>query len=502
MRRPVQLVLVDLDNVWRQVLRERGPLPEPARGPADTDTWLESTGAPPPIEPANPPCVVVLAMNLDTAAVPELDFGPLRSFGERLARVLGRTELAGLELALTLPTEQSADKALERLLGSAPRAEHAGRLARVCLLSEDRGLRRALEGQLDAGYRMQKHPDGFSFSWTQENPKKKGLQRHPPGNPRLSLAVASPAPSDRAQALDTPEFVAWAQGRPVDVEPGVSLPQLVERIRRRPGLLTQVGLTLTSLRGLVRMELVAQGQPAQLGPCGPGDGLELCGEDVRQGHYGRPAMSSLGPGAIRLEHPRRATVRTRLPLAVVMAVQDQLAVDGLAAVKDALALTKVSHRKLASSLPFEVRLELKRSELKAEIVGSFGVPPPVWWLRDLKSRSKHAVRVASGSNVSLTVDAIPAVAFDGQARLVIVRAPCEGVVSAAIDGPSNPGAICAGRVGTHRVAVLERQDRPTPSASARCRAIQELSDTALRAAYPALFKDLGTLRQLPLMVPV
>lgn len=505
MTRSVQLILVDLDNLRRCVFT-RGPLPQPVEGPFTSDAWLEphpqGDDRPPPVDGSRPPCVVVFAMNLDTAADRDIEFDTLRDFGQRLACVMTEAFLAGIEIVLTLPVKQSADKALERLLRHAPLPEHAGMLESVHLLTEDKGLRDSIHKELGKKYSLDRRSKDFVWAWARDG-KSKGAPRQHLTSPRLVSAVGDAAPTDPAQAIDTPALVAWAGGQPVGVPPGTTLQELVTLLQRRPGLMTQVGPTVASLRGIERMERLARGERPLLRPCDAGDGLERCDEDVVNGDYSQPSESSLGPGAVRLGHPRCATVRTLLPPAVVTAVESKLQVGHRHTLLDGWALTGVSLAKLSSSTPFKVRLCRKGLDLQAEITSPFGESLRAWWMHKTETWDKHRIK-ALGTVLSstFTVHAIPGVVEDALPRELVVRTPCRGDVMVELRAPLQSHMISAGKVGAHEVAVLGRADHRAPGATVKCAPIQEFPEREWARAFPQFLNLFQELRQLPLMVPV
>lgn len=505
MSRPIQLILVDLDNLRRGMFT-RGPLPKPVEGPFTSETWLEPRPQAddhlPPVEGSKPACVVVFAMNLETAADRDIEFDTLRAFGQRLACVVTKASLAGSELVLTLPVKQSADKALERLLRHAPLPEHAGMLESVHLLTEDKGLRDSIHNELGKKFTLDRRSKDFVWAWARDG-KSKGASRQHLTRPRLVSAVDDAAPTDPAQAIDTPTLVAWAGGRPVGIRPGTMLQELVALLQRRPGLLTQVGPTVTSLRGIERMERLARGGRPLLGPCDAGDGLELCDEDVADGDYSQPSESSLGPGAVRLGHPRRATVRTLLPPAVVTAVESKLRVGHRRTLLDGWALTGVSLAKLSSSTPLKVRLCRKGLDLQAEITSPFGEPLRAWWMRKTETWDKHKI-AGLGTMLSgtFTVHAIPGVIEDAPRQELVVRTPCSGDVMVELRAPLQSHMISAGKVGAQEVAVLGRADHRAPGAAVKCAPIQEFPEREWARAFPQFLSLFYELRQLPLMVPV
>lgn len=490
----LQLVLVDVDNVIHTEAWS-GPLPEPAVPPeADVD-WLRRRGSAPSPDPEAVPVVVVFALNLDTAERPEMTFAGLQRWADALARVLAGASLRGFEVALTLPIKQSADKALERLLDEAPLADHAGALRAVHLVSRDKGLRASLEDRLGRKY-VTKPRNGDLVSTSTCVGAKGAHRRRPPRTLTASLASVPPSPSDPHIAIDTPGLATWAATQQVGLPATEGSPEIVARLRPRPGLLTQIGLTIGSVRGLGRLHALAHGGSPTLGPCGHDEGLERCDADVLPGRAAGAAASPLGPGALRLREPG-VTVRTSLPSGLCEGSEGPflVGIDGAQLDDDSLLRGLLAARGRLLALPrFKIRLAPHDNGLKAHFTSPYGVLLSAWGRQKSKSWSELEVK---GIRVEkpFAVEAVTDVRPD---RSLGTRAPYGGPVTVHVTQPISPGTVGRGTVDGAPVAVLAPTVPRAPGAWL-CGPIQALDGHALRRAGVADRSECLTF--LPILVP-
>lgn len=491
----IQLVLADLDNVLRD---RRGPLPQPCVRPEDDFDWLDRRGAGRAPAGEGVPCVVVFAMNLRTADDPAISFAALHAFAEALASVVAGAPLRGVEVGLTLPIKQSADKALERLLAEAPLDDHAGMLEAVHVVSQDRGLREDVGKQLGGKYRSVPRDECLAWTWTLVG--KKGTSRAKPRPSREGLRIAGEPSVSAMQSIDTPELVVWAQGQSVQMPRAEGLDGLVHASRARPGLLTQIGLTRTSVRGVRRLHGLADGQVPRIGACDVSDGLEWCAEDVPPGRFHEPVESSLGPGALRFRRSA-ATVRTLLPPGVLAVASESLLVGDLAMLDDASVLRRLPAQALRSCPPFKVRFSVRGNALKAEIVSGFAAPLPAWWFRGKETMSEIVVE-ALGSVLAGQLTVEGALDLDPR-RVVQVRAPYWGAVVAHVARAIPPGTLGRATIDGRPVAVFAHPDGVGLAPGNRvCRAIQEWPDDELDDVFPGLPCSAAMLKPLPVLVPL
>ncbi len=471
----IQLVLVDLDNVRR---RDRGP--------------LEHLALPERIaEVDGPPCVVVFAMNLDTADH-HVSAATLRTLAERIATSVGDAPLRGFEVALTLVVKESADAALERLLGSAPIPAHEGRLVTVHLLTEDQGLQESIGDKLRA-YEDEKA--GGRSTWHRKGKKTPAPRRFVPGE--LDGFKDEPAEHPHL-ALTSNERVAAHAGRPVDIALGTPLHEIAGLAARRPGLLTQLGITTESVRGIGRMHAVVSGQHPRLGPLDPGDGVELCGDSVPPGRYANPSPSPLGAGAVRFESPP-GTLATTLPTAVVLAAGGSFRGD-FGVIDDWGVFDGLDESTLSRTDVVKVRFAADRDSLVAEARRDFGRSLGGWWW------------TCTGPNSTPTTDAkprleqsgisckgrftVPARCALGVGRELILRAPYTGSTTARVSRTTE--ALVPGSVNGTPVACLLPVG--TPPGEVRVTPIQATKDKYLLRLFPEYRQHFHHLRKLPLMV--
>lgn len=471
----IQLVLVDLDNVRGQ---DTGPLD--ALWPAHLPRSEHPDDA--------PPCVVVYAMNLDTADH-HVTFEGLRTLAEHLAATVGRSSLRGVETALTLPVKESADVALERLLVHSPTEIHNGRLAAVHLLSDDHGLRQNVAGYLRTKYR-ETHADGVT-SWSFVGKKKPVARKaRKPGVHALGEAD----PTHPHLAIDAPELIIQLGRNYADIAAGASLQDVAVAASSRPGLLTQLGLTDATLRGVERLGQLAAGERPRLSPLTYLDGVEFCRDSVRGGDYSAPKASALGPGAVRFDDPP-GTLSTRLPTCLVLAAKGPLPASA-GRLDDRTTLERLDDAGLRNADNVRVALSSEGRVLKAEVQRAFCSPLAWWWRTPTKTESKLR---CGGSLLSLraSLEVQARCAIDREDGSVFLQAPFDGSVWAAI-APSADD-IVRGMVDGVPVACLLPASHASPTA--RVTPIQRVSSTAFRQRFAKHFTHFKYLRRLPLMVP-
>jgi len=498
----LQLVLVDVDNVIHTE-RWSGPLPEPAVAPEADIDWLRRRGRVPAPDPAVAPAVVVFALNLETAHDPAMTFAGLQRWAVALASVLANASLRGFEVALTLPAKQSADKALERLLEEAPRPDHAGALRAVHVLTHDKGLRASLEARLGRKYAATRHDVARVGSWTLASAKG-AHRRRPPREAPPGLASVPESPSDPHVAIDTEALAIWAATQTVGLPATQGLDAIVGHLRSRLGLLTQIGLTTTSVRGLARLHALAHGTRPSLGPCSHDEGLERCDLDVAPGRARGASASPLGPGALRLREPG-VTVGTSLPPGLCEMSEGPFLVGlGGAHLDDDTVLRRLAaaRNRLLSMPRFEVQLTCGDRGLKAVITSPYGVPLPAWgryaprgaknaFLKTWSDLAVDGIRLESPFTVEAVVDVRPD-------RSLGTRVPYGGPVTVDVPQPIPRGTIGRGTVNGEPVAVL---GPPSPRAPGPwpCDPIQALSGHQLRLA--GVPPERATLTHLPILVP-
>ncbi len=426
-------------------------------------------------------------MNLDTADH-HVSFEALRALAEQLAAAIGGSPLRGVEIALTLPVKESADAALERLLVHAATPAHNGRLAAVHLVSEDVGLRENIAAYLGAKYQQAKKEGVISWSFVGTKKPTSRKARKPGVH-----ALRDDEPAHPHIAVDAPELVAQLGRNLVDVPQGSSLHEVAVAASTRPALLTQLGLTTRSLRGVERLGQLAEGVRPSLSPLNDLDGVEFCRGSLSNGEYSEARPSTLGPGAVRLDAPA-GTLATRLPTAVVLAVPGPLPAHA-GRLDDRTIVERVDDAALRDAATVQVELSSDGRVLKAEVHRGFQNPLACWWRTSTKTESK--LRMGGGVlslRALVKVDARCAV--DRENASVFLQAPFEGSVWATVDPSSDD--IVPGKVGTVPVACLLRaQRKPGP---ARVTPIQRVSSAFFKVHFAKHIKHFRYLRRLPLMV--
>lgn len=494
----LQLLLVDLDNVRTKWV---GELPMPSASPGTDASWLESRGEPAGLERDDVGCVVAFAFNVVTATQRGVDYAWLGRFADRLAHVVANAELIGVEYALTLDVKQSADKALERLMLEAPRSEHQGSLIAVHALTSDGGLVRALGRKLGNKRYDPRHEDAtWVRSWRRK--KKRGVDR------RYSAPLACVEPSTEMQPsacteINTAKLVAWARNQSLDLSTPPTLCDLANDVEERPGLLTQLGITAATVRGVARMNALATGEVPPVGDCGPTDGVELRVANVR-GHCREPRVSPVGPGAVRFDNPA-GTACTTLPVAVLEAVEGPIDV-GRVGVFDKSTIKRIDPKRLQRSAPVEINFRIDRSALVVSLKDHFGVPFPMWWW---PVRPREGVK---GPEFRLEWDGDPpplgrkgasevhAVPFLSQQGAIDLEAPLSGWLDLDLRRDLQGEELGEAHDGQRKYAVLA----PIGGCSAgrvACRPIQDLPDRAWIPNYPTLQRYAEKLRRLPLVTP-
>lgn len=279
----------------------------------------------------------------------------------------------------------------------------------------------------------------------------------------------------------------------MDVPVGGSLRQIAQFATRRCGLLTQVGVTSNSLRGIDRVRQLAEGKHPSLSPCEPDEGVEVCADSPAAGEHSEPQSSPLGPGAVRFRSPA-ATVATLLPPAVVAAARAPFVVNA-GALDDKEVVSRLDPAALADADLVDVRFSGPANGLRVEVERSFGRPLSVWWWRP-SGKTVSKVRI-DGTEMP------PTRSFAAKARLAVDRnelilvSPFTGTVLVSIEE-------CDGR-------IVEAVAQRTPVACllplratrgrARYTPIQSVSETYFTSLFPLFSNHYGVLRRLPLLVP-
>ena len=537
---------------------------------ADQD-WDESGPVSAPICRADG-VVVVFGCNTATVCRRRLSFDRVRFVARRLARLVdapsgtssSRTpDPVSIEIVLTLTMPEAVDAALVRMLGNAGAAETAGSdFRQVLLVSDDLGLRRdvfwGLSRQrpwLNPARKAAAGALGRSV-WRFDVASRPLIRSFP----REANVTEKPCPASTGPVvvIDRPELAAWAARQ--RLQPTGKLPDIARQVTIRPAVLTQVGLTRATVRGVdrLRRRAASPGAPILLGACDPTDGLEYCVPASRR--RADPAArrqvqvlpTALGPGAVRLhcaDPPDLVnTLTTRLPLWVVRGAAQAGELGALRmgwpAVDDEKALAAVRSEVAPANEQVTVRLSavrvdrtdrsdqgtgspprscgpdsLARRGLGAQIERPGDSPPRAWWVvvhphadrhSDLDARAKLRVEDAEVAAVlpKNAIDGIagyPAVTCDGLGIVLrgAVGREVEVIADALAPVPANtivPGTDRNAR----RVAVLALGGSLPPRWRGNCACIQDLDPAALVEQSRRVFSAdvLEKLQRFPLLVPI
>lgn len=326
---------------------------------------------------------VVFALNCNSAQ--RVPYEWLVAFSERIRGDLApRAKLAPLEVALVLTMPEAADELLVRLIQTAGVPANAGEYTGLWLLSNDKGLRSSVVKSVQAArLHVQKEYAFMSCRFCRDLPPFTSSQHHQPVSPTSPLH----------QQLNSEHLCSWAQLGTTQLPRGAStLKEIASMVEQNPFLLTQLGPTTTSLRGINRLIQLLQGATPLL-DCETNDGVEVrC--DVNANPNQNDLLpdiapdsvgpSSAGRGAIAASWSSpalRAVCRTRLPWHVVASItQSRIPLaQGLGAVLDDLVLLCEPHViAFDQDARFEVKLMRRTGvdqRISAEIVGE----TEAWW---------------------------------------------------------------------------------------------------------------------------
>jgi hypothetical protein len=356
------LILVDLDNVIGDGLLELVGDARPCLEKRRSSSLKE--------------CVTAFAFNTVTGYSHNLTWRSLEDAARAFATALGATQ-SRVEIALALPMPQAADVLLARLARSAPTDAAGGPYHLAVLMSQDNDLARDLGGEVFARdkSRWVQLERGWLSAWG-PTPGAAPLVRKPPERARASGSEAVALSGAYTELVSELGHAGWARERPLDLGPDRELRALSVRLEEDPWLLSQIGATQRSLRGIARLPLGAE----VLGPVCSKDGVELRGDAPRPTRLSALIAASVGIGAVR-SPIERATVASRLPVGVL-----QAALGGGGArcdrggVSPQRALQRAAVGAALTDDPVEVRLRIDRRALVAKVKHDSTHQPRAWWL--------------------------------------------------------------------------------------------------------------------------
>ncbi len=428
--------------------------------------------------------VVCLAANTFRLYEDRLRCAALRDEARQLAEAFGAT-CERIEIAITLTMPQTADFALRRLAKEAPSPAGAGNYDYAAVLTKDRGLVQAFQ-RLYSGLRWVEIKLWRGKAWTSAGRGQLARRRAPTAG-SVATAVTPNTSSQSTVLVADDGIAAWASSQPLDVAPELDLFQLALKVDREPWLLTQIGPSTTTVRGIARLESVPLQSSTTLGPVASADGLEVRGAASLPPSASTARAATTGIGAVRFLSAS-ATVACRLPVAMLkdgvayeinrngvdieFALQQLRATDRLGPVKVVLAQDKESV--VASVEPGATSVD-------------------AWWVRHTETKSEKRVALPGAVSVPVKTNAF------------LMRAPvefksdrvCLGAGTTVGDRVVAETNIARGQIGQGRchgapVAIYALKTNIASGSEVPVRAIQDV----------ALSSGLQELRLLPLVVPL
>lgn len=409
------LVLLDLDNVLQAPRQSEGWQRPTAWHLPDASKEGMTEYVPEAPAPARPAVfveegqgalpedgvVVVIAFNQATAAKRRVKHGawtPLRPeyllrLAEATAAQLGISGEVRCEAIPVLTVPQSADGALLRALRQASSATVVGPFNQVVLVSADGGLRQSIRKVLEVRP-MSQGREVFPFR-VFELPARRPHRRQAPPGARLS--TASPvAPTGWSARVERDEHIAAVQTRDVQRRDALQdFSSLARHLEERVELLSQLGPTRTSSRGVARLGACLNRGQVTLGPIHPDDGLEIDNEGFVPGRVSSLSPATFGPGAFRMDN-LRATLPTRLPIAVLkeLVQRNMLHLDESRLDRDAILRAGWPQGGTLKAGPFPIKMWIAHDKLFAS-VRTNSEQFQGWWLGDERAQSELSARIPS-----------------------------------------------------------------------------------------------------------
>ncbi len=515
------LILVDLENLLIDVKRRTGVTrPLPVAAPDETTPlveWLNqapagwTSGRKQGTDPAGP--VVVMALNTASVASAGVTADWVLDFAWAMARVLGFSRPRVVELCLTLPMPQTADTALLRLLGSSGTSAGSGDIDAVVAVTLDLGLRALIRTRIRGLVGVARVPEGEDFAdhvirmWAPIVPP---VQRVLRTDATASVPAIEPEPRGWGAVVATEAGAAWASGRATDCS-GRSLMDVAAELGGRPPLMSQLGLTAGSVRGVERLGNRLWRGTNQLGSVSPADGLEVMTADAPQGPLPMSRVverASIGIGAVRLGDIH-ATVRTQLPLEIIRGVKPPYYLDPSNRTRlDDGALIRRMSSMLSYGAEAAIRLDAPFSKpgcLRATVIskGAMG-QPSAWWIASAYGRrstsSECWLSPPTARLAGPVLQSVPARMASTDRCSVGFRAALVGPVQVTVGFPSTPGAIAPARTDEGVDVALLATTRLARGDRVLVTNIQDVERTYLSASIPGV--DIVALEALPLVVAI
>lgn len=373
------LLLVDLDNVLADLADAR--LETFDRRASATLERLRKCGQ---VTEA----VTACACNTTSVLTYNLTFKGLRRLGSHFRDALGARE-GHTEVALALTMPQTADVLLRRLVSHAPRQEWSGSYDLVVLFTGDVGLSADMGDHLARrGWVRVLHERWAGTAWARANDGHPAI-RQPPARCRSGSGTAPSLDAVTVEIRGGDAIAQWAGQRHVDSPPNHSLHELTQLVDRKPWVLSQLGATQTSLRGIARLEQLPSDHPILLAPVSPKEGLEVPGTRDLPGAGSAAREASVGIGAVRLQEPG-ATVSTRLPVQVLEKLPGDIPLSG-GRVNDHRPLQRVEFGAALGKDSVQVQFRRAGDILVAKVVHDAARQPKAWWADKYSASSEQRV---------------------------------------------------------------------------------------------------------------
>lgn len=260
--------------------------------------------------------IVVFAGNSRTHDKAKLRVDHLPPLAAAFADVVWprRARDVGVECAICLTMPQTADAAVIRLLREAPEQGHVGPFDGVTLWSKDRGIRADVAAILGVAWGSARQTSEGVWRWTCPSPNF-AWTRGWTAPVRAEQQI--PLPKDWSARVSTGHHDAAVAAL---AGPFADLGKLSHAIERAPHLLSQVGITVESVRGVARLAGVVSGTAGTTVALCENDGAEvgIAAEPPRKSGASTVTASLLGNGAVRLLESG-VTARSRLPWQLIAA---------------------------------------------------------------------------------------------------------------------------------------------------------------------------------------
>lgn len=482
------LLLVDLDNVLHGI-----------SGADALETFTRRASA--RLDAAAGTYSAVFVLNTETVIRHELAFDGLRAAGQALGAAAGDAS-ARVEVGIALTMPQAADVLLARLAREAPAEAASGEFHRAVVFTDDRGLADALGNELYArgdrnAWVRTRDERWLGTEWRMPD-EGRPLVRKPPPTQR-SRQQHAPASMNAYTICITPGLEDWAAARPMDPDASLDLSRLALEVDERPWLLSQIGPSQRSLRGIERLAALPCDPRPILGAITPKDGLEVGGSAAAPTSGLVPHEASVGIGAVRFTGSN-ATVASRLSASVLGSASAAYPVDRRG-VNVRAAMQHLPTDIVLGAKTVKVRFWRTRRELIAKVEHSSTSQPQAWWLVgetavSSELRSPHPEFLPT----SIVVTAAPGKPSAGFALRLALLSPV-----AAGDPLRVQGSIAAGTIGVALTQPAVGKARPvalySPARPLQTGDIVPVAPIQTRQRSGVLSQSPAELWNLPLAVP-